>query len=1608
MDKIVHFIDLEVSKNTKKVLDVGLITTNNIQYHGIDSATIRNSLLDCQFLCGHNIVDFDLSYCKKYIASNSYSVIDTLYLSPLLFPKNPYHKLLKDDKLDTGSVNNPLIDAKKARDLFIEEKQEYDVLSPDLKRIYYYLLREDPHFTGFFNYVGRPLLVISIISLIKRIFQGLICSNSDINKLVNEYPVELAYSLAIINTKDSHSITPAWVLKHYPKIETVMDILCNRACHKNCEYCRNHFDAKYNLKSFFGYDDFRLFDGEPLQQNAVEAAIEKKSIITIFPTGGGKSLTFQLPALMAGANKKALTVVISPLQSLMKDQVDNLESKGIEGAVTINGLLSPIERGEAYERVANGLATLLYISPEALRSVTIENLLMNRIVDRFVIDEAHCFSSWGHDFRVDYLFIGQFIRELQERKGLEQPIPVSCFTATAKKKVISDIKDYFKKELNIEMDLFATASTRKNLTYSVQFKETDDDKYNTLRELIESKKCPTIVYCSRVATTNALAERLRNDGFSALSYNGRMLVNNKIENQEAFIRGDIQIMVATSAFGMGVDKSDVKLVVHYEISDSLENYVQEAGRAGRDQRIDAECVILFNEKDLDKHFNMLNRSKLTMSEIQQVFKAIKDLTKYRNTINLSPLELARAAGWNDDGNNDVETRVKTAVNALENAGYISRGKNHPRVFADSITVKTVMDANDIIDKTNKIELNNKIYAKRIISSLISSKSRSNAGNEEAQSRIDYLADTLGIEKQKVIDTINQMVEAKILADHKDLTAYIRKGESESKSSSVLSKFTKLEAFMIESISEEEMIIDYKELNDRATSAGITNSNIKSIKTILFYWTIKNYITKTTGANETKTRIKLLIGKSQLLEESKKRATICSYILEKLFSNVENKLKEKDEVLVDFSIQELKEYCNNTLFAEDLNPTIKEIENALLYLSKIYAITLDGGFFVLYNTMSITKLTKNSIKFKKEDYKELENYYALKIQQIHIVGEYARIMARDYEEALLFVQDYFTLEYKAFIAKYFMGDRAGEINRNITPESYDRYFKGLSDMQNKIIDSKSQYISVIAGPGSGKTKVLVHKLASLLLLEDIKQESLLMLTFSRAAATEFKRRLIDLIGTAGYYVDVKTFHSYCFDLLGKYGDIDASADIVKDTTKMIVEGEIEQSLITKSVLVIDEAQDMSIDEYQLLQALIEKNEDMRVIAVGDDDQNIFKFRGSDSVYLKQFTEQFNAEKLELLTNYRSDKSIVDFSNDYAKTIENRIKEGSTISNSEKNGEVTLTKYDSGNLVTAVFEEIKALKNRKNIAVLAYTNKDNLIISGLLTSAGIPCKLISNQNDISVFNMMEIRMFLKKLDPENTLKIISEENWNKAKEEIYKLYSKDENLYLIKNILKSFEAVNNKKYMSDFLSFIKESNISDFICDEDDYITVSTLHKSKGREFREVFLLLGKDGLDNEARKAIYVGITRAKEKLHILYNGSHFDTFRNNKWIKYSRDKKQYNQPNYLDLEFGYRDVNLGFFKGKKEKILSLIPSDSLRFNGEYFTAIFDKKEVPVLKISKAKLNDINKLFEQGYQINYARVKYIVAWKDPEEISGEYYAVILPEVSLAKKKENEKVLMQFTV
>ncbi len=1600
----IAFVDIEVEPKIGKILDIGSVKGNGGSFHKNSITEFIQFLNGTQFICGHNIFNHDIKYIGKALNDagiDSANIIDTLFLSPLLFPTKPYHSLLKDDKLQSEDTNNPLNDSIKAKDLLNYEIDSFKRTDATLKQIFYLLLNNKKEFRSFFHFIAYNSASTELEKLIRQKFKNEICEQVDLARIISETPIGLAYCLSLINSfiqyKKIHSITPRWVLKNYPEVERIMFRLRNKSCISGCIYCNDVLDAHKGLKRFFGFDSFRSYGGEPLQEKAVKAAIDNKSILAVFPTGGGKSITFQVPALMSGETSKGLTIVISPLQSLMKDQVDNFEKIGITDAVTINGLLDPIERAKSFERVEDGSASILYISPESLRSKTIERLVLGRKVARFVIDEAHCFSSWGQDFRVDYLYIGDFIRSIQEKKNLEDGIPVSCFTATAKQKVIEDIRDYFREKLSINLELFTSKASRTNLQYKVFEKGDDEEKYQTVRDLIEEKNCPTIIYVSRTRKAYTLSERLTADGFNAKPYHGKMDVKEKTTNQNAFISGEVPIMVATSAFGMGIDKKDVGMVIHYEISDSLENYVQEAGRAGRDENITADCFVLFNEEDLSKHFILLNQTKLSIKEIQQVWKAIKDITRFRSTVSNSALEIARKAGW-DDNVVEIETRVTTAIAALEDAGYLKRGQNMPRVFANSILSKNAQEAIDKINVSERFQEKQKEKGVRIIKKLFSSRSRKQSSEETAESRIDYISDHLGIVKEEVINIVNLLREEKILADAKDLTAYIKKGENKNRSLSILETYSKIEIFLLPEFEEQEKVFHIKELNEEAESKGISDVTTNKIKIVINFLAIKNWIKRQSLESKNHVAVLCLHPKELLKGKLEKRHTLAKFIVEFLYakSNI-NVLEDdsgKEEMLIEFSVHELKTAYENSSSLFKVNINIDDVEDTLFYLSRIEAIKIEGGFLVVYNRLTIERTEQNNKKqYTKDDYQKLHQFYENKVQQIHIVGEYAKQMISDYKNALQFVEDYFQLNYASFLNKYFKGSRQNEIKRNITPAKFRQLFGELSPTQLKIInDNETKHIVVAAGPGSGKTRVLVHKLASLLLMEDVKHEQLLMITFSRAAATEFKKRLLKLIGNAANYIEIKTFHSYCFDLLGKVGNLEKSDEILKKTIEKIKGNEVEASRITKTVLVIDEAQDMDKDEFGLINALMEQNEEMRVIAVGDDDQNIYEFRGASSKYLEQFIQENNAVKHELVENYRSKSNLVEFSNQFVKRISHRLKQTPIIANQTDTGKIKIVHYQSGNLINPLVQDILSTGLSGTTCVLTKTNEEALQITGLLLENGVQAKLIQSNEGFSLYNLYEVRFFLSLLNLPDEVFIINDGIWEKAKRElINKLYNSTK-LEICNNLIRGFEAVNTKKkYKSDLETFIRESKLEDFFNENGETIFVSTIHKAKGKEFENVFLMLENfNPAIDEAKRLLYVAMTRAKNNLTIHLNSDFLDNLTADD-LERVENRENHLQPNKLAMHLSLKDIWLDYFINRQHLISQFICGDTLTLSGD---ECLDSNGKSVLKFSKQFVGQIENMKLKNYELKSAKVNFIVYWK--KEGTEQEVKIILPELYFEKK------------
>lgn len=371
------------------------------------------------------------------------------------------------------------------------------------------------------------------------------------------------------------------------------------------------------LHKYYGYTSFRKG-----QENIITSIINKEDVLAIMPTGGGKSICYQVPALCLDG----ITIVISPLISLMKDQVDALKTMGVKARL-INSSLSNSEYNEALEEIENDECKIIYIAPERLDSMEFVNIIRGKNISQVAIDEAHCVSQWGHDFRVSYKKIPYFINRLDKR-----PI-VTAFTATASNEVREDIINI----LNLHNPaVYITGFDRENLSINI-VKSSSKNKY-TLDYVENHKNESGIIYASTRKEVETIYEGLLKRNYSVAKYHAGLSNEARKEYQENFINDDIKIMVATNAFGMGIDKPNIRWVLHYNMPQSIENYYQEIGRAGRDGE-DSECVLLFSPGDVHTQKYLVEvgienpeRKRVQYKKLQQMVDLVYSNTCYRKSI----------------------------------------------------------------------------------------------------------------------------------------------------------------------------------------------------------------------------------------------------------------------------------------------------------------------------------------------------------------------------------------------------------------------------------------------------------------------------------------------------------------------------------------------------------------------------------------------------------------------------------------------------------------------------------------------------------------------------------------------------------------------------------------------------------------------------------------------------------------------------------------------------------------------------------------------------------------------------------------------------------------
>lgn len=1255
------------------------------------------------FVLGHNVIAFDqpaLALLHPDLALHQLPLVDTLELSPVAFPQNPYHRLVKDYKLCTTTRNDPVRDAELAYELFLDQGEELHKRvqeHPDEAMCLHYLLAPENGrgVANFFATLRRALRpsLSDVQAAWVRVTAGKVCITAqrvakDVYLPDPESHKPMAYALAWLRVAGGNSVLPPWVRFSYPKTREIITALRDVPCSDpDCAWCKAQHDLLTVLPRYFpGISQFRSSpttpDGRSLQQAIVENGFAGKPTLAILPTGGGKSLCFQLPALARYYRNGSLTVVVSPLQSLMKDQVDNLEKRGVACAGYLNSLLNPMERRIMLDKLRLGDLGLIFVAPEQFRSTAFANALMHREIGAWVFDEAHCLSKWGHDFRPDYLYVSRFIKARQK----DTPSPIFCFTATAKPDVIEDIRNHFIKRLGVRLEVLAGGVHRDNLAYEVRAVNPQAKYPEVLRLMQESlrEEGGAIVFCARQKTVEEMATFLKEAGLDCGYFHGGMLPTEKRSIQEVFLSGELRVIAATNAFGMGVDKSDVRLVIHLDTPGSLENYLQEAGRAGRDQN-PARCILLYDEADLDVQFRLLKNARLTQHDIHAILKALRQIERKDRsegsvvvTSGEILLEIPEKLRIDPDAS-DADTKVRIAVAWLEEARLLERHENHTRVFPGSLQVTSLEEAEGILRRKLGAGTSIEPYL-AILSQLIQ------AGDDEGLSTDELMLAT-GMDSRKLQSLLRDLDRLKLLTNDTEIGVTLYRDPDTPQR---LDALCKLEDALVASLREAApdadqeswQILNVRRLCDTLRRDAQVEFGPENLSRLL-----KSFAEDFGGGQGQRGFFELhpagMDNRSIKLRRTWQEIEIIRHRRMKLARALVAQFlgkRQGNNLLVTCRQGDLEAILQADITLSDLEIRDWNVALAasLIYLDTNEVLHLSRGKAIFRSAMSIAlNAEARRRQFKKSDYAELDLHYKDKIVQVHVMAEYARLALGKVRAAMQFIEDYFRMDRPDFVRRYFAG-RKDVLEMATTEQSHRRILTDLHNPEQQAIVATSIEGShlVLAGPGSGKTRVIVHRVAWLLRECMVLPDEIMVLAYNRSAAVEIRRRLWALVGSDACGVAVQTLHGFAMRLTGtsfavaaERGEALQFDSVIKAATERLRKSEqgdemgpsIQRDRVLSGLrfLLVDEYQDINGDHYALISALagrtLNSEEDkLSLMVVGDDDQNIYAFDGASVRYIRQFEADYNARRYHLVENYRSTKHIIDCANQLIGQIRERMK------------------------------------------------------------------------------------------------------------------------------------------------------------------------------------------------------------------------------------------------------------------------------------------------------------------------------------------------------------------
>ena len=1592
------------------------------------------------FLLGHNLIAFDLPHlaaAEPDLAILAWPAVDTLWLNPLAFPRNPYHRLVKhyqDGQLHRGRLNDPELDARLTLDVFHDQRNAFVELAreaPDLLLAWHWLTTGNNTVSGlnaFFTSIRQAPRPTDDAGMhaIENYLLDRCCVTAAREALVDveAHAWPLAYAMAWLSVAGGNSVMPPWVRHQFPDAGRWVRKLRDTPCRNpGCEWCRERHDARKELKRWFGFDDFRPEpvddQGRSLQGVIVEAAMRGEHVLGVLPTGTGKSLCYQIPALSRYEKTGALTLVISPLVALMADQVAGLEARGVTACAALNGLLSMPERADVLDRVRLGDLGILIVSPEQLRSRALCKALAQREIGAWVLDEAHCISKWGHDFRPDYRYVGRFIKEWS---GDGDVAPVLCLTATAKPDVIADIRGHFRNKVGVDLKAFDGGANRHNLEFDV-IPTTRVAKYEDIYRLLETglpqeQAGGAIVYCATRRQTEEVSAFLRGKGLAADCFHAGLPPETKKTIQEAFIKGGLRVIAATNAFGMGIDKPDVRLVIHADIPGSLENYLQEAGRAGRDREA-ARCALLYSIDDVERQFSMSAHSRLSHRDIVAILKSLRRLGSKKR----QGEEIVATAGeilaeeeegvFERDSATD-DTRVRTALLWLEESHLLTREQNRVQVFPSSLRVTTTAEAENRLAKADMV----KEYKEQLIElvgCLI------DADADEGIST-DELMGATGLTAAGVRRALYDLEHFGIATNDTTLTAYVHHGVARS-SKNRFEDAEGLESELIDLMRQdapdlskgEASVFHLRQATQRLKDQGHQDALPERVWRLLRSLSMDG---RSDAGGLGSIRLKKLDRETvqvtlqrdwrDLDTTAKLRRAGAAALLNQLLSTLPEGARGND-LLAETTLGKLRQAIDEdlTLRSANIRDPAKLIDYALLWLHEQEVIRLNKGMAVFRPAMTIN-LSEERRGFLKADFVPLKDHYEEQVLQIHVMAEYAQRALKAMADALHLAMDYFSMPQGEFIKRW-LPDRGKELGMQTTPESWRRIVDELNNpaQQRIVSDEREQTnVLVLAGPGSGKTRVLVHRIAYLVRVRRENPRGILALAYNRHAAVEIRRRLVSLIGNDAKGVTVLTCHALAMrmvgaSLVGRGTDTDTFDEILRQAIALLkgdglapdeADALREQLLAGFRWILVDEYQDVGLEQYELISALAGRTLNdpdgrLSLFAVGDDDQNIYAFNGASVEYIRRFEQDYSAKPSYLTENYRSARHIVDAANQVIEIAANRMKADHPITvdrarekapaggdwealDPVSKGCVQILRAESSRISQAVvaMEELQrqaALDAGwawSNAAVIAREWKFLEPVRSYCEREGIPVQMADEQPP-PMWRLRETRQLMDWIESRGShlTDIFSIREW---------LHAQGpgpwwEQLREVVEAL-SLEVGEAEIPVKHFVEWLVEWGRE--IRRKQTGLLLLTAHRAKGLEFDHVVVLdggwekIGKGEDRDASRRLYYVAMSRAKQTLSLLrFSRAHpfLDALETASDPFIERDTLEGVRRDDPDLDRRYlrltlKDVDIGF-AGRfscdhvvHAAIAGLKPGDALRLqaNGSHWE-LLDGQGRPVGRLAKS-------------------------------------------------------------